>query len=127
MAIDNTLLWVLIGTAVISLLTLVYVLLDENIKRRRYEQQKQKQAEQAAAEVASSAQATESAEVTEPSSAEAKIATVSPSSEPVPEEAAAQDVQEPMANSVESSSNSNSSESDSSEEVKAAETPETSS
>ncbi|MGQ9836570.1 MAG: hypothetical protein ACUVRV_01040 [Cyanobacteriota bacterium] len=116
MTIDNTLLWVLIGTAGISLLTLVYVLLDEGMKRRRYERQKQEQAEQAAAEVAPSAQPTESLEVTESSQVEIESPTVSPSPEPAPEEASAQ---KPMANSVES---------DSSEEVKAAiETPETSS
>ncbi len=109
MAIDNTLLWVLIGTAGISLLTLVYVLVDEGAKRSRYEQQKREQAKQAAAEVAQSPQPVE------PLEAEAGIPTVSPSSAPAPEEASAQ---EPIANPVES---------DSSKEAKAAtETPENS-
>ncbi|MEN9230908.1 MAG: hypothetical protein Q6L68_08380 [Thermostichus sp. DG02_5_bins_236] len=75
MAIDNTLLWVLIGTTGISLLTLVYVLVDEGMKRRRYQQQKQEQAEQAAAEVAQSAQPIESLQV------EAELPTVSPAPE----------------------------------------------
>lgn len=34
---DNNLLLVLVGTGVISLLTLVYVLVDESIKKRRYQ------------------------------------------------------------------------------------------
>lgn len=84
MAIDNTLLWVLIGTAAISLLTLVYVIVDENAKRRRYErqkeQQKQAQAEQAAAEIPQPAQAGPSLE------GEAGIPTVSPASEPASEQ-----------------------------------------
>ncbi|MFS8892544.1 hypothetical protein [Synechococcus sp. R55.2] len=46
MTIDNNLLWVLIGTAGLSLLSLVYVLVDEGNKRRRYEQQKEKEAAQ---------------------------------------------------------------------------------
>ncbi len=49
MTIDNNLLWVLIGTAGLSLLSLVYVWVDEGIKRRRYERQKQEEAAQAAA------------------------------------------------------------------------------
>ncbi|MEN9223844.1 MAG: hypothetical protein Q6M54_00065, partial [Thermostichus sp. DRC_bins_24] len=54
MTIDNNLLWVLIGTAGISLLTLVYVLVDEGNKRRRYEQQKQEQQKQREASPSSS-------------------------------------------------------------------------
>lgn len=46
MTIDNNLLWVLVGTAGLSLLSLVYVLVDEGNKRRRYEQQKEKEAAQ---------------------------------------------------------------------------------
>ncbi|MFS8740614.1 hypothetical protein [Synechococcus sp. W70.1] len=44
MAIDNTLLWVLVATAGLSLLSLVYVWVDEALKRRRYERQKQEEA-----------------------------------------------------------------------------------
>lgn len=86
MAIDNTLLWVLIGTAGISLLTLVYVLVDEGAKRRRYEQQKQAQAEQAAAEVPQSP-----LQPTEPLEVEAGIPTVSSSPEPAPTEPSPQE------------------------------------
>ncbi|MCF2971455.1 hypothetical protein L1047_09640 [Synechococcus sp. Nb3U1] len=97
MAIDNTLLWVLIGTAGISLLTLVYVLVDEGTKRRRYEQQKQEQAEQAAAAVAQSSQPAE------PPEAEAGIPTVSSSAEPVPKETPKESsAQEPAVSPVDS-------------------------
>ncbi|MGY2800582.1 hypothetical protein [Thermostichus sp. MS-CIW-25] len=50
MTIDNNLLWVLIGTAGLSLLSLVYVLVDEGNKRRRYEQQKEEKEEREAAQ-----------------------------------------------------------------------------
>lgn len=36
---DDNLFYVLVGTGVVSLLTLVYVMVDENLKKRRHQQQ----------------------------------------------------------------------------------------
>ncbi|MDX2273225.1 MAG: hypothetical protein NW237_14930 [Cyanobacteriota bacterium] len=40
---DSNLFWVLVGTGALSFLTLVYVVLDESGKKRRYDQQKAQQ------------------------------------------------------------------------------------
>lgn len=36
---DSNLFWVFLGTAIVSVLTVIYVLVDEEQKKRRYEQQ----------------------------------------------------------------------------------------
>ncbi len=94
MTIDNNLLWVLIGTAGLSLLSLVYVWVDEGIKRRRYERQKQEEAAQAAA-AAPEPTATEPKAELEPSASlqEAEVAPNTPNapaatSEPLADTAA---------------------------------------
>jgi hypothetical protein len=78
MAIDNTLLWVLVATAGLSLLSLVYVWVDEALKRRRYERQKQEEA------VPSTAAASEPEAGISPAASDTGSAALEPETEPSP-------------------------------------------